>query len=267
MRGLLIFGVLVLVAIVALVAALALVSSRNGNVLSALTRARVAATATPPAAAAPAATPTGTAPPAAPQTLLDASGSGSKLTQNFTVAGEWDLAWSFDCSRMGQSRGWSVTVEDGGGVPPRDSLHGAIELAETQQGTVHNQAPGTFHLNVATDPPCTWHLAVTGPPGPPPASPTGQAALDATGTGKRTTSDFTVAGAWDLAWSYDCTSAGHGRNFGISVEGVAGASATGDSVIQLGEQEAGLAHHEGTGTFHLIVDTDPLCSWHVTVTH
>ena len=44
MRGLLIFGVLVLVALVALVAALAVVGSRNGNVLSALTRARVAAT-------------------------------------------------------------------------------------------------------------------------------------------------------------------------------------------------------------------------------
>jgi hypothetical protein len=228
-------------------------------------RAGAAVTATHGApASSPAAPAAATAPPAAPQVLLDASGSGGKITQDFTVAGEWDLAWSVDCSKMGQARGFSVTVENGGGVPPRDALQGVIELVETKQATVHNVAVGTFHLNVATDPPCTWRVAVTGPPGPPPPTPSGRTLLDVAGSGQKTTQSFVTGGAWDLFWSYDCTSMGRGRNFGVSVEGLG--NATGDGAIQLGEREAGMVHNQNPGTFQLKVDADQQCTWHVTVT-
>jgi hypothetical protein len=259
----------ILLVLVLLLGAAAVVAAVLGfqNRLTSLPlgRAGAAVTATRGApASSPAAPPAATAPPAAPRVLLDASGSGGKITQDFTVAGQWDLAWSVDCSKMGQARGFSVTVENGGGVPPRDALQGVIELVETKQATVHNVAAGTFHLNVATDPPCTWRVAVTGPPGPPPPTPSGRTLLDLAGSGQKTTQSFVTGGAWDLFWSYDCTSMGRGRNFGVSVEGLG--NATGDGAIQLGEREAGMVHNQNPGTFQLKVDADQQCTWRVTVT-
>jgi hypothetical protein len=259
--------IVVVVVLVAVGAALAVVSIQDKGLISRLTQGRVAATgpatSTGPVgsrAAAP------TVPPtlAAPQTLLDVSGSGSRLTRNFTVAGAWDLAWSYDCSAMGQGRNFGVTVENGAGALPTDSLQPVIQLGMKEQGTAREQPAGTFHLNVGTDAPCTWHLAVTGSPAPTPASPTGPTLLDVSGSGKKITQSFTAAGAWDLTWSFDCTSMNQGRNFGVSPEGAGGARPAG--ILTSGEQEAGFEHLKDPGTFQLNVDTDPPCTWHLTVT-
>jgi hypothetical protein len=267
MKGVLIVVVVVLVAVGA---ALAVVSTQNKGLISRLTQGRVAA-------AGPAAS-TGTASSraaaqtvapslAAPQTLLDVSGSGNKITDNFTVAQAWDLAWSYDCSAMGQGRNFGVSVENGAGVPPSDFLQPVLQLGLKEQGTVREQPAGTFHLNVGTDTPCTWHVAVTGSPGPPPASPTGKTLLDVSGSGENTTHTFSAAGAWDLTWTFDCSSMGQGRDFFISPMGAGPTSdAGGSGVITAGEQEAGLARYKGAGTFQLKVSTDPPCTWHLTVT-
>jgi hypothetical protein len=266
MKGILIVVVVVLVA---LGAALAVVSVQNRGLISRLTQGRVAATgqaASTGQASSRGASPTVAPTLAAPQSLLDVSGSGSKITSNFTVAQAWDLAWSYDCSAMGQSRNFGVTVENGAGIPPTDSLQPVIQLGLKEQGTVREQPGGTFHLNVGTDTPCTWHVAVTGSPGPPPASPTGKTLLDVSGSGNNTTQTFSAAGAWDIAWSFDCSSMHQGRDFFVSPQGVGATSdAGGNGVITSGEQEAGLANYKGGGTFQLKVATDPPCTWHLVV--
>jgi hypothetical protein len=267
MKAVVIVGVVLLGLVVVLVAAVAVVGFQNRRLISSLTQGNATAPAPARSGGAPESSPAvvpSETPALAPRTLLDTSGSGSKISPDFTVGGTWDLAWSFDCSAMGQSRGWSVNVENGGGVPPNATLQGAIQLALKEQGTARNTAPGTFHLNVQTDPPCTWHLVVTGPPGPPPPSPSGRTLLDLAGAGPKTTPDFVAGGAWDLAWSYDCTAMGRGRNFGVSVEGTGGAR--GNGVIQLGEKEAGIDHNDAGGGFHLKVDADQQCTWRVVVT-
>jgi hypothetical protein len=213
-------------------------------------------------ASSPAATKPST-PPAASQTLLDAAGTGSTITPNFTVAGEWDLAWAFDCTSAGRERNLGMAIENGGGTPPREFMHSVVELAEKKQGTVHNTAAGTFHLNVEAAAPCTWRATVTGPPGPPPPTPGGRTLLDVAGSGRKTTQAFVAGGDWDLFWSYDCTKVGHSTNFGISAEGQGGSG--GEGVSQLGEQEAGMVHNESGGSFQLQVDASQQCSWHVTV--
>jgi hypothetical protein len=264
MKGILIVVVVVLVA---LGAALAVVSVQNRGLISRLTQGRVAATgqaASTGQASSRGASPTVAPTLAAPQSLLDVSGSGSKITSNFTVAQAWDLAWSYDCSAMGQGRNFGVTVENGAGALPTDSLQPVIQLGMKEQGTAREQPAGTFHLNVGTDAPCTWHLAVTGPPGPTPASPTGPTLLDVSGSGNKISQSFTAAGAWDLTWSFDCTTMNQGRNFGVSLEGSDGARPAG--ILTSGEQEAGLEHFKDTGTFKLNVGTDPPCTWHLKVT-
>src|ERR1700694_1535848 len=46
---------------------------------------------------------------AAPTTvLLDLTGSGTKTTQKFNAAGDWDLTWTYDCSAFGQQGNFQV---------------------------------------------------------------------------------------------------------------------------------------------------------------
>src|SRR5947209_608132 len=42
---------------------------------------------------------------AVPQTLLNISGSGTKSTQKFTAASDWDLNWNYDCSKFAGGQG------------------------------------------------------------------------------------------------------------------------------------------------------------------
>jgi hypothetical protein len=264
MKGVLVAGVFALGLLVALAAVFAVprVVSRIPIVLGSRAAAPGPAAAIDPTPLpSPIVQPTGVA----ARTLLDLSGSGSEVTPAFTVAGPWDFAWSYDCTSMGRGRNFGIAVENGGGLHPTAPLTGVARLGEQETGTVSNVAAGTFHLDVNVDPPCTWHVTVTGPPGPPPPTPRTPALLDAGGTGKTTTRDFVATGPWDLFWSFDCTSLGRGRNLGISVQSATGSDPRGDGVIELAEQESGLVHYLGAGTFRLVVDLEPPCTWHVTV--
>jgi hypothetical protein len=265
MKGFLIAGAFLLGVLVALAAVVAALTILNRGLPSSVVRGAAARASAP--APAPTSTPTPTAAPptVAARTLLDLSGSGNRYTPDFTVGGGWDLAWSYDCTAAGRDRLFGITVENGGGLRPTSFLQGVSKLGTREAGTVHNDSAGTFHLEIGTDPACTWHAAVDGPPGPPLPTPRTPALLDAGGSGVAATKNFVAAGPWDLFWSYDCTSLGRERNFGISAESVTGGSPQGDAVIQLGEKESGLAHYQGVGTFHLKVDADAGCSWHVTV--
>ena len=52
-------------------------------------------------------------PPSTPQVLLDISGNGSKTTQKFTAGGDWDLSWSYDCSKIGMEGNFQVFIYNG----------------------------------------------------------------------------------------------------------------------------------------------------------
>jgi len=59
---------------------------------------------------------------AADAILLNASGSGSKTTDKFTAAGDWDLIWSYDCraamAPIGGKGNFQIFVYNGDGTIP-----------------------------------------------------------------------------------------------------------------------------------------------------
>jgi hypothetical protein len=44
------------------------------------------------------------------RTLMDLDGSGTKTTEKFTTEGDWDLRYSYDCSRFGQVENFVVFI-------------------------------------------------------------------------------------------------------------------------------------------------------------
>ena len=108
---------------------------------------------------------------AAPQLLLDLQGSGTKSTQTFTAAANWDLQWSYDCTAGLTSDGaiptgyhcsFIVHTADVSGhlVPGILSVN---QLGVKDQGVEHYHQGGTFYLEVQI---CcadsSWAVKVTG---------------------------------------------------------------------------------------------------------
>jgi predicted small lipoprotein YifL len=123
-----------------------------------------------PAASSPAAP--DTAPVAAsPQVLLDLQGSGDKSTQTFTVAGNWDLQWSYDCTAGLSQNGvippgyhcsFIVNVKTSAGHRSIEN-QGVSQLGVKDQSVEHFHTGGTFYLEVQV---CcadnSWAIKVTG---------------------------------------------------------------------------------------------------------
>jgi hypothetical protein len=105
-------------------------------------------------------TPSGTpetAPTALKKTLLETSGNGSKQTEKFTATGDWDVAWTYDCS--GQPNGlnvFSIFPQGGGYETPVMVTNGDAKAQDVQ----HYHNPGTFYLSVTST--CKWTVTVTG---------------------------------------------------------------------------------------------------------
>ena len=98
-----------------------------------------------------------------PAVLLDVAGSGNQTTQKFAISGDWELAWSYDCSGYALgSRNFIVsvwvTVSNGADgltfANPETSQLGA-KGADVYH--FHTGA-GTFYLYV--DSRCKWHVTV-----------------------------------------------------------------------------------------------------------
>jgi hypothetical protein len=93
---------------------------------------------------------------AGPQVLLDLHGSGTNSTENFIVAGDWDLRWSYDCTAGRTDHGiipsghhcffTLQTMRLIGG--PSSANPGVIQLGVKDQGVEHYHTPGTFYLEV-----------------------------------------------------------------------------------------------------------------------
>jgi hypothetical protein len=92
-----------------------------------------------------------------------------------------------------------------------------------------------------------------------------QVLVNQSGSGQASLAQFAVSNpAWDLDWSYDCSSFGQSGNFIVDVMGSGSAADTTDSgVNQLGSSGQGVEHYYDQGTFQLVIDSE--CSWAVKV--
>lgn len=92
------------------------------------------------------------------QVLLNVSGNGQKTTQKFTAAGDWDLAYKYDCSNFGQSGNFIVMVYGNDGNLSL-SNDGPNELGMKGNDVDHEHNGGTYYLEVDTE--CHWSIKVT----------------------------------------------------------------------------------------------------------
>jgi hypothetical protein len=116
-----------------------------------------------PATTAPAAAPTTTAAKAAapakpkpapkPVTVLTEHGTGIKNTVKFTVHGDWDLHYTYDCANFGMQGNFAVTGM--GGDFPNVMVN---ELDEKGTDTTHQHDGGTMYLQINSE--CAWTIKV-----------------------------------------------------------------------------------------------------------
>jgi len=101
-------------------------------------------------------------------------------------------------------------------------------------------------------------------PGSSPAPAGAKTLLVLFGSGEGDTAQFTVTEpAWQVNWSYDCSSLGVG-NFIVTVNGYGPALDTPDAgTNQLGPSGTGSDQYSDQGTFNLTVDSE--CAWTLSV--
>jgi len=90
------------------------------------------------------------------EVLMKSSGSGQKQTQKFTAAGDWDLAYNYDCSNANGLDLFQMYLYDGDG-----NLAGVGANSQERKGNdvTHQHQGGTFYVEVNTA--CTWQIKAT----------------------------------------------------------------------------------------------------------
>ena len=95
------------------------------------------------------------------------SGGGGQTTEVFTVGGDWDLRWSYDCSpSLGNLFGkvdqcdFFLIVKQMSDCRVSPENQGIKGHRLKDQGVVHNHAGGTFYFVVESD--GSWTATVTG---------------------------------------------------------------------------------------------------------
>ena len=96
--------------------------------------------------------------------ILQASGSGDKSTQAFTVPASWSLQYTYDCTKYASFGGGTLGIfvynPDGSfslGNSPTDANPSGNVGGDTQ----FYHTGGTFYLDVVSD--CNWQVTVTAP--------------------------------------------------------------------------------------------------------
>jgi hypothetical protein len=89
--------------------------------------------------------------------------------------------------------------------------------------------------------------------------------------GGRTTEVFTVDGAWDLRWSYDCSPMIRNQcDFHLTVKQMSDCQVSPENqgITQNGVRDHGVVHYQAGGTFYVVVGLAYASagSWTVTVT-
>jgi hypothetical protein len=95
------------------------------------------------------------------------SGPGGETTEIFTVSGNWDLRWSYDCSSSLGSQypkldqcDFRLTVKQLSGCQVSLENQGVTQHGGKNQGVVHNHVGGTFYFVI--DSYGSWTFTVTG---------------------------------------------------------------------------------------------------------
>jgi hypothetical protein len=95
------------------------------------------------------------------------SGGGGQTTEVFTVNGDWDLRWSYDCSsslgflfRKVDPCDFVVTVKQLSDCQVSPENQGITRHGVKDQGVVHYHAGGTFYFVVESD--GSWKATVSG---------------------------------------------------------------------------------------------------------
>jgi hypothetical protein len=86
------------------------------------------------------------------------SGTGTQTTKEFTAAGPWSIAWSFDC---GTDSGGSffLDVFNASDHTPDFKNRGVdVEGEQHDSATSHFANPGTFYLQITST--CAWSIRV-----------------------------------------------------------------------------------------------------------
>ncbi|MEE4544862.1 hypothetical protein V2S66_23210 [Streptomyces sp. V4-01] len=91
--------------------------------------------------------------PALAKTVLTESGHGIKTTAKFTVHGDWDLHYTYDCTSFGFQGNFIVTT---GGTGFPDPL--ANEIGKKGTDITHQHDGGTLYLDVNSE--CSWTVKV-----------------------------------------------------------------------------------------------------------
>ena len=90
--------------------------------------------------------------------LLDIDGNGTKTTEKFTTQGDdWDLSYTYDCSKFGYEGNFMVDVKGGDGSPTEMMVN---QMGKKAGDTDHYHTGGTFYLEVNSE--CHWHITVKG---------------------------------------------------------------------------------------------------------
>jgi hypothetical protein len=179
-------------------------------------------------------------------------------TSNFSQTGPWTMAWSYDCSTFGSQGNFSVNVTQPAGDGAVDL--GTNELGDGGSGTDYYYDTGTFSLSIDSE--CDWSITVT-------PSSAGAATLPVTFSSSQTgvtgnPQEFSVAGPWSLAWSYDCTAIGEAGIFDVAINQPAGDQATDVGPSELGMSGSGTDAYNDAGVFSL--DVASQCTWTITIT-
>lgn len=134
---------------------------------------------------------------------------------------------------------------------------GAITNSGSKTSGAAGATPDTTQA-AATPATSATSAAAKKAPAPPPA-PASKVVLRESGSGIKSTVTFTVAGDWDLKYSYDCTSFGFAGNFVVTGSGL------GDLFVnELGKSGSDVTHLHSGGKMHLDINSE--CAWKITVT-
>lgn len=94
--------------------------------------------------------------PHTPTTVFDLAARGTNQSQKFTVNGDWDLKWSYDCTSEGTGN-FIVYIYNADGTMSTETM--VNQLGASDSGTNHYYDSGTYYFSVVSGG-CSWHLTV-----------------------------------------------------------------------------------------------------------
>jgi hypothetical protein len=178
-------------------------------------------------------------------------------TPSFSQTGPWTMAWSFDCTSYGSPGNFGVNVNQ-----PSNDLNddiGPNELAMSGSGTDFYYDAGTFNLDVISE--CDWTINIAPSSAGPLSTPVSFSSQAVGDSGA--TQQFSVGGAWTMAWSYNCANYGSQGNFGVEVNQPANDLNDDTGPNELGNAGSGTDSYTDTGVFSLDVLSE--CDWTIAI--